>query len=214
MLRRQRLGLGDVEGGPDPAGRDLGQQGVGVHQPATGDVDQQRLVRQQRAAASAPIRPSVSGVCGAMTIATSASGSRASSSVDRVHLDGSPVRAPPRHPGDRRDLEAGQPPLDGRTDVAVADDQHPLVGQRAAELEAPAPGGCMSRAKSSRCRPLASVSAIASSAVLASCTPAALHRVTPSGTCGQEVLDPGGQGLDDLQAGHLARPVEHLGARM
>ena len=71
----------------------------------------------------------------------------------------------------------------------------------------------MSRAKLSRRRPLASASAIASSAVLASCTPAALQRVTPSGTCGQEVLHSGGQRLDDPEASHLGRPDEHLGAR-
>ena len=49
---------------------------------------------------------------------------------------------------------------------------------------------------------------MASSAVLASCTPAALQRVTPGGTERQEVLVAGGQRLDDLQLGHLGGPVE------
>ena len=61
-------------------------------------------------------------------------------------------------------------------DVAVPDDQDSAVGQGAIPKRgAQEPSGWF-RAKSSRCRPLASVSATASSAVLASCTPAALHR--------------------------------------
>ena len=71
MLGRQRLRIGDVEGRADPAGRGLGQQRVGVDQLAAGDVDQQRPIGQ-RGQLAAPIIPSVSGVCGAIRMTTSA----------------------------------------------------------------------------------------------------------------------------------------------
>ena len=44
MLRRQWLGVGHVEGRPQPAARRLGQESVGVDDLAAGDVDEQRAV--------------------------------------------------------------------------------------------------------------------------------------------------------------------------
>jgi len=55
---------------------------------------------------------------------------------DGAHLR-RPGAAAARHARDRGDLEALQPPLDRLADVAVADDQHPLVGQGPAEHGTP-----------------------------------------------------------------------------
>ena len=152
--------------------------------------------------------PSVCGVCGAITKATSASGSSSGEVLDGVHPDRLGTR-PPGDPGHRGDLEAGQPALDGRADAAVADDQHPLIGQCDAELEAPDARRLVA-GEVSRCRPLASASATASSAVLASCTPAALHRITPSGTSGRKFSTPAVRVWMTFRLLHLRDAVEHL----
>ena len=101
-----------------------------------------------RASRSASIRPSVSGVSGAITMTTSASRQQLGQLAGGVHPRLA-VPGPAGDPGDRGDLEAGQPTLDGLSDPAVPDDQHPLVGQRAAEHAA---SSCP-RAAAGRSRP-------------------------------------------------------------
>ena len=44
MVGRQRLRVGDVERGAQPAGAQLGEQRVGVDDGSAGDVDEQRAV--------------------------------------------------------------------------------------------------------------------------------------------------------------------------
>ena len=130
------------------------------------------------------------------------SGSSAGQFADRGHAT---VAGAGRATRRTLHLEPGQPPLHRRADRAVPDDQHGLAGQAVGELVAPplrppAPGrstGTRAARPGSR--------ATTHSAVLASCTPRALHRVTPAGMYGRSRSTPGGQRLHHGQARAVLR---------
>ena len=121
--------------------------------------------------------------------------------IDRVDL---------RRPGaatlrDTRDRGDSKPC--SRRSIAGPIWPYPMIRTRWSARDRPQMGRQALRSgsgrSSSRCRPLARVRATASSAVLASWTPAALHSVTVGGSSEQELLVPRRKGLHHLELGHL-----------
>ena len=136
----QRLGVGDVEGRHDATGGRRLDEGVGVDDLAARHVDQERAVRHGR-----------------QEVAVDQAGGRRAERddhhhdvvvrqqpgqlVDAVHLrhEVVPGAGPGRDRGERH-LEAREPAGDGPPDGAVAEDQHPLVGERRPAAEGDPPG--------------------------------------------------------------------------
>ena len=140
-------------------------QGVGDHDRAAGDVDQERAVLHPGQEAPRRPGPRVSSVSGTTSTTTSAVGQQVGQLVDRrVRRRGPSARPAPPRPRRARSRR-----LDRLADRAVPDDQHPLVGQRRPPARAPLaprpgartklgyaaqrrPGSGSARARRSRCR--------------------------------------------------------------
>jgi hypothetical protein len=127
MVCGQRLGAGHVQRGGDPARRKLDQQCLGVDQLAAGHVDQQRAVREQAEVPRAEQPLGLRRVRGRNEddVGRGQQRGQVTERVDRRR----PGPAATGHPGDRGNLEGVQAGLDGRADVPVAHDQHPLISQ-------------------------------------------------------------------------------------
>ena len=200
VVGRQRLGFGDVEGGPEPAGARLGEQRVGVHQPAAGDVDQQRPVGQ-RGELLVPIRPSVCGVSGAITTCDVGVGSSWGRSLIACTRSGSSPRArratrvteATSKPASRRSIAAPirpYPMISTRLSASALPNAKPHCPglSRGEDVEVPAAG------QHQRDRQLGGAGVVNAGRVAQ--RDAVRHDRL-------EVVDAGRLGLDDLEAGHL-----------
>ncbi len=202
VIGGQRLRVGHVQRRPDPAGGQLGDERVGIDQLAAGHVDQQRAVRQEREFPRADQALGLRGVRGDEEDDVGL-GQQLVQFVDRVHAGAGAAC----HPGDRGDLEAVQPALDGLPDVPVPDDQRPLVGQRPAQGELPGPVGLVPGEHVQ----LAAAGQGQGDGQLGGAGVVQARRVAqrhPGRHQRQELLVAGRQGLHHLQLGHVCGPLE------